>query len=243
MTAPTDRTARRRPAYLGLLVVLGAAAAASASGLTWWTQTHVDSLAGALTTKATGARTDSLLIPVALVALAGLGAALATTGVLRRCVGALLLVGGLWSAVLSVVGLSSAPAALTTDLTRPAESSSAPQVHAFGPVLGVLGGLLIAAAGALILVGYGARRGLGSRYEAPTRRRPAPLPASDPASDPNVAVSWWKALDAGEDPTGRTDRPDDPNPTADVGPVHDGGPTRSRSAARPGVSDEVTRGG
>ena len=245
MSAPIDRAARRRPAYLGLLVVLGAAAAASASGLTWWTQTHVDTLAGALTTKATGSRTDSLLIPVALVALAGLGAALATTGALRRCVGSLLLLGGLWSAALSVIGWVSAPAVLTTDLTRPTQSSAAPQVHAFGPILGVLGGALIAAAGALVVLGYGARKGLGVRYEVPTRKLTSVAGAADldPANDPNVAVSWWKALDAGEDPTGRGNGPDRSDPTAADRPAHDRDPARSRPHPRPGVSDEVTRGG
>ncbi|SDP31048.1 trp region conserved hypothetical membrane protein [Nakamurella panacisegetis] len=245
MTSPDARAGRRRPAVLGLLVILGAAAAASASGLTWWTQTHVDALAGALTTKATGSRTDSLLLPVALMALAGLGAALATTGMLRRGVGALLLLGGLWSAAASVAGLVSAPAVLTTDLTRPAESSGAPQVHVIGPLLGVLGGGLIATAGVLVVLGYGSRKGLGARYEAPTRRRTgAPSVAElDPASDPNVAVSWWKALDAGLDPTGSGRRADTGDPTAEPDPTEDGDPTRSRPPARPGVSDDITRGG
>lgn len=219
----------RRPAVLGLVIVLGAAAAASSSGLTWWTQAHVDSLAGALTTKATGSRTDSLLIPVALLALAGFGAALATTGVLRHCVGALLVLGGGWSAVLSTIALFVAPGILRTDLTRPAESSAAAELHAFGPVLGLLGGGLIALAGVLVVLGFGVRKGLGARYEAPTRRPKgaAPPAALDPSSDPNVAVSWWKALDAGEDPTGLDGMGTAVDPTAENRPAGHDDRTRS----------------
>ena len=245
MASDADRRRRRRPLLLGVLIVLGAAAAASAAGLTWWTQAHTDSLAGPLTTKATGSRTDSLLIPVALVALAGLGAALATTGVLRRGVGALLVLGGGASAVLSAVGLFSAPVVLKTDLTRPALSSSPPEVHAFGPVLGLLGGLLVAAAGVLILLGFGARKGLGARYEVPSKRVKAPVEAGrlDPASDPNVAVSWWKALDAGEDPTGSSAEGADADPTAESRAARPDDLTRSHPPTGPGVSDDVTRGG
>ena len=49
----------------------------------------------------TAAGADCLpeLVPVALVALAGFGATLATQGWLRRLVGAILLAGGLWVAV------------------------------------------------------------------------------------------------------------------------------------------------
>jgi uncharacterized membrane protein (TIGR02234 family) len=196
-------SSRRRPAVLALLVILGAAALAGASALTWWTQTHVDSLSGAVSTKATGGRTDPLLIPVALIGLAGFGAALATSGILRRAVGGLLLLGGGLATGLSVAGLVAAPGSLHTDLTRPVESSGPPQLHAAGPLLGAVGGVVVAFAGLLVLLGYGARRGLGARYDAPDRQKTPAVPADlDPAADADAAAGWWKALDAGQDPTG-----------------------------------------
>lgn len=216
-TSAASARARRRPAVLALLVVLGAGAAAGAAAMTWWTQVFADPLSGSITTRATGSQTDTLLVPVALVALAGFGAALATTGAVRRAVGAVLALGGAGAAVLAVRALFSAPAGLRSDLTRPADATGSAQVHVLGPLLGTLAGLLVGFAGVLVLAGFGARRGrksLGSRYDAPVARRvkpvsdtagaatPAPGPTSaDPATDPNAAVQWWKALDAGQDPT------------------------------------------
>lgn len=206
------RTTRRRPAVLALLIVAGAAAMVVAGSMTWWRQQHLDALAGTVLSSATGSQTDALLVPAALVGLAGFGAAVATTGTLRRLVGLLLVVGGGVAAVLAVAGAISAPGRLLTSLSRPPESSSTPSLQPTGVVLGALGGLLIAAAGVLLLLGYGARRALGSRYDAPTGRRakvaePTPsspaMGAADPAADADASAQWWKALDAGLDPTDR----------------------------------------
>lgn len=224
-----DRSARSAATVLALLVILGAAALAVGAGLTWWTQTHLDSLAGSVTITAKGSQTDALLIPVALLALAGFGAALATAGTLRRLVGAVLLVGAVWTAVLAVVALWQAPASLHTELTRPALSSAPPQSHAFGPLVAAFGGVLVGLAGVLVLAGFGARRALGARYDAPTGRRGAatPVPSTlDTDADPEAAARWWKALDAGQDPTARNGSDDD----AVAGGVD------------PGVSDDLTRG-
>ncbi|MET3805121.1 putative membrane protein (TIGR02234 family) [Nakamurella sp. UYEF19] len=222
VTDPTSTAkARRRPAVLALLVVLGAAAAAGAAAMTWWTQAFADSLSGTITTRATGSQTDALLIPVALVALAGFGAALATTGAVRRLVGAVLALGGAGAAGLAIVAMFSAPSTLRSDLTRPADSAGPAQVHVIGPILGLLAGLLVALAGVLVMAGFGARKGrraLGSRYDAPIARRrsagnsrettaatgavaAAAPDLADPAADANAAAQWWKALDAGHDPT------------------------------------------
>ena len=226
-------------AVLALLVLAGAAAVAGAGSLTWWHQQHLDALAGSISTTATGSQTDALLVPTALVGLAGFGAALATTGLLRRLVGLLLLVGGGVTAVLAIVGATSAPARLLTALSRPAESSSAPTLSPFGAVLGVLGGLAIAIAGVLLLLGYGARRALGSRYDAPTSRRaraaaepadPSAGHAVDPADDADASAQWWKALDAGLDPTdvASAGRPAEPPAPRTV---------------EPGMAGDVPRGG
>lgn len=223
---------RRRTATLAVLVVLGAAAAAGAAALTWWTQSHVDTLAGVVTTSAKGAKVDALLVPVALVALAGFGAALATGGIVRRVVGLLLVLGGGWTAVSAVIGLFTAPASLHGDLTRPAQSSGPAQVHPLGPLLAALGGFLLVAAGVMVAAGVVARRALGSRYDAPVSRRRTRAAvargsrtATDPAADADVAAGWWKALDAGQDPTEATVQTADRRLTTDHG-----------------LSDDVTRG-
>lgn len=209
-TGRRNRSARRRPAVLALLIVAGAALAVLAGSLTWWRQRHLDALAGAITTTATGSQTDVLLVPAALVALAGFGAALATTGLLRRLVGLLLLIGGGVTAVLALIGVFTAPALLLTSLPRPAESSAAPDLQPIGAALGVVAGALISVAGVLLVIGYGARRTLGSRYDAPTSRRAraaeagepsAAGGATDPVADAEASAQWWKALDAGRDPT------------------------------------------
>lgn len=215
---------------LALLIVAGAGLAVLAGSLTWWRQQHVDALAGAVTTTATGSQTDSLLVPAALVALAGFGAALATTGVLRRLVGLLLVLGGGVTAALAVIGAVTAPARLRTSLPRPAESSRTPDLQPIGAVVGGTGGLLIAGAGVLVVLGYGARRALGSRYDAPTSRRaravaPDGPPATggnvDPVADADASAQWWKALDAGGDPTeGRV--PGGPSTTTPAGTAEAG---------------------
>ena len=238
-----DRPTRHGPARLALLVLLGAAAAAGSSAMTWWTQAHRDALSGTIATGATGSRLDAVLVPAALLALAGFGAALATSGLLRRLVGAVLTFAGLWAATTAVVAMFSTPGSLRSDLTRPPESSGSAQLHPTGPLLATVGGLLIAVAGLLLLAGLGARRSLGPRYDAPTGRQSAdpdtagppgggaesPSPQSaagapaDPATDPEAASRWWKALDGGQDPT-------DPA-------------VQSSPRADPAVSDQVNGGG
>ena len=214
-----DRSARRGSAVLALLVVVGAVALAVAAHLIWWSQTHVDSLSGAITISARGSQADPLLIPVALLALAGFGAALATNGVLRRVVGVVLLVGGGWAAVLAVVGLWRPPTSLHTDLTRPAVSSALPQLHVGGPLVALLGGLLVALTGALVVSGFGARVALGARFDAPTSRAGQGAQvrtALDASGDPEAAAGWWKALDAGQDPTAPAAGRIDPGVSGDI---------------------------
>jgi len=169
--------------------VAGAGIAAIAAALTWWSADYLDPLTGALTISVSGGSALPELVPLALVALAGFGAALATHGTVRRLVGVVVVLCGAVITIRSVVSFGDQPAALVSSLSRPAEAVGAPQLHAAGPALGVLGGLLLAAAGALIAAGWGARQRLGARYDAPTG------PATQTSTD------WWKALDAGADPT------------------------------------------
>ncbi len=163
---------RRRAAVLAAAVVLGAAGCAGAAGLTWWTQQHLDTLAGSVTTRVAGGRLDPVLVPVAIITLAGFGAALSTSGWLRRLVGVVVVLGGASAGLLAVTGALRPPTELTTDLARPVTSSAAPMLHPAGPVLAAVGSLLVILAGVVTVAGLGLRGGLGQRYESPTRRGP-----------------------------------------------------------------------
>ncbi len=203
--------------------VLGAALAAAAASLTWTT----DDRAGALTGPAqqSGADVVPELVPVALVALAGVGATFATRGWARRMVGVLVAAGGLLLAVRSAAAWVAAAGA----------------VRPLGPLLAVLSGLLVLAAGALIAAGVGARR-LGARYDAPTAGMPtadARRAGADPAD-----VDLWRALDAGADPT--LDPADEPSPDPTADPTPDPGAGRGAEPAIDPVhaaSDSTPAGG
>jgi uncharacterized membrane protein (TIGR02234 family) len=189
---------------IALCAVLGAALAAVAAGINWWAEDFADPLTGPVTITASGSSVVPELVPVALVALAGLGAALATHGVLRRIVGAVLLLGGALIAVRCALALGAAPASLVRDLPRPADPVGSARLSPLGPLLGVAGGLLIAVAGGLIVAGRGARR-MSARYESPASSA-ATARASRAGAAPRADLGqstedWWKALDAGSDPT------------------------------------------
>ena len=215
---PTQAGAGRAAALIAGCAVLGAALVAVAAGLTWWAEDFVDPLTGPVAVTASGSSVVPELVPVALVALAGLGAALATHGMLRRLVGVVLVLGGALIAVRCGLSLGAAPASLAQDLPRPADPVGATRLSPWGPLLGIAGGLLIAVAGGLIVAGRGARR-MSSRYEGPGSVAPAAraeragaaggrttepgrTTESGRTSEPGrTTEDWWKALDAGSDPT------------------------------------------
>jgi uncharacterized membrane protein (TIGR02234 family) len=207
---PPRRSGDRRGLVLLLVVVLaGAAACAWAAALTWWTADYVDGLTGPLTVSVSGADCVPELVPLALVALAAFGAALATQGWPRRLIGLVLLAGGLLVAVRAATAMADVPILLTGALVRPADPAGPAEVHLLGPLLALAGGVLVAAGGAMITAGLAGRRRLGARYDAPAASVP---PAMSPGPDPPAAdgriepastdpSGWWKALDAGTDPT------------------------------------------
>jgi len=232
------RRAGRQLAVLAVLALAGAGLAAIAAAMTWWSADYADPLTGALTVTATGSDCVPELVPLALVGLAGFGAALATRGFARRVVGVVIGLCGVAVAVLSGLQFSNAPAGLVTQLTRPADPVGAAQLHPLGPALAVLAGVLLAAAGTLVLLGLGARRRLGSRYDAPTRAAARRTGAAAPGAGTAVPeagemdpADWWKALDAGADPTV-------PVAEGESGPIVEPGTDGS-----PHVSDDTSEGG
>jgi hypothetical protein len=182
----------RRSYALTLLACLaGAALAAYAVTRTWSLQVTPRTGMSDLRTARTGADAEPWVIGLALVALAGTGALLATRGVVRRVLGGLLALAGLGVAVGAIVGRAG---------TDPGAAGAGATTW---PVLCVAGGLIITAGGAAA-----ARLGdhwptMSARYD----RKPAvPAKIRPTVSNPDLAPAdhraTWEALDRGDDPTG-----------------------------------------
>ena len=205
MTRPPGRTA-----YLGALLLdaVGAAAVLVIALRPWQTVTtprsaplHDDTL------RLAGRTVDSAPTALALVALAGVVAVIATRGVLRRAIGVVLALSGagiVWRSLDAAGAVSTARArslvvehhrAVVVTDTRPRV-----EVSAAWPVLSVLAALLVLAAG--VLVAWRGHRWstLSARYEA-TAARAADTAEARESTRQRAATTLWTALDRGEDPT------------------------------------------
>ncbi|GAB7037797.1 MULTISPECIES: Trp biosynthesis-associated membrane protein [Catenuloplanes] len=116
------------------------------------------------------------LQPLAVVALAGAGALIATRALVRRAIGGLV----------AALGLAIAAGA-ATELAA-----------GVWPALTSLGGAAVAAAGAWTVARGADWPSLGARYERPAAGRSEPAPA---VNAPRGTRQAWDALDRGEDPT------------------------------------------
>jgi uncharacterized membrane protein (TIGR02234 family) len=193
------------PRLLGLAcagLVTSAAALWGASEATWYRVSTTVAGRPDQLVDFTGAQVRPSFGGVALLALAGVAGVVATGGVARRVVGALLALAGTavaGAAVLSLLvspfasdagSLPAAPPGVSVDALRYAPTETTP-----APWLAVLGGVLLLAVGVLVLVRERRFPRLGARYAAPGAR---PVP-----TDPDRAA--WQDLDAGRDPTNRAD--------------------------------------
>jgi uncharacterized membrane protein (TIGR02234 family) len=184
---------RRTYAWTLAACLVGSVLAAYAVTRTWSLQLTPRIGMSDLRTARTGTDASPWVIGLALVALAGTGALLATRGLVRRVLGVLLALAGAGVAVGAVVGrVGLDPGAAGAGAT-------------VWPVLCVLGGVIIAAGGVTA-----ARFGAGwptmsARYDrkpvAPSQYSPAEK-ASDPDLAPADHRTAWDALDRGDDPTG-----------------------------------------
>jgi hypothetical protein len=154
-------------------------------------------------TVADPASAPSALTGVALLALAGVAALVATSGVPRRIVGALLgVVGG-------VVVVATAAAVLAVSVAVGG-----------GPLLAVCGGLLLAVVGCAVLLREPQLRTLGARYAA----------AGSPSAHADPDRAAWAALDEGRDPTADPPVAAGPDAVRDHGPGRSADPA---AAGRP----------
>jgi len=178
-------TAGRRLAYAVLCCAAGAGLALYGITRTWAVRVTARPGLSDLRETSTGADLEPWVIGLALVALAGAGALLATRGLARRVLGGLLVAAGAGvaaGAVVGRVGLAIGTAGVGATIW---------------PVACVVGGLLILLGG-VSAVRYGHEwPAMGARYE----RRPAAGPAVDAVDQRVDTRTAWDALDRGDDPT------------------------------------------
>jgi uncharacterized membrane protein (TIGR02234 family) len=188
-----------------LACAAGAALSLFAATRVWQVEVTVRPGLSTLRASTTGAAHEPWLVGLALVALAGAGALLATRGLLRRLLGVLLAVIGAAVAAGAIVGRAG---------LEPGAAGAGATVW---PVACVAGGAMIVVGGLVA-----ARQGhlwptMGSRYDRrPVPPAPADLAAKarpsataglnnggEPAGDRVDTRAAWDALDRGVDPTER----------------------------------------
>jgi hypothetical protein len=168
-----------------LLLLLGAGGLYLASKLSWGQVTENSPLHGVVVTPVPGSQASPGLLPLALVALAAIAAALAIGGWPRRVLGGLVVVAGLADIYLGAAGIGG---------VFGAHPAGYPTWQAFfGHLLPIVAGLLVIAAGAVIVRAADALPRLGATYQTPG--------AAKRSRDPDAEL--WQALSQGDDPTDR----------------------------------------
>ncbi len=158
-----------------------------------------------------GRTIDAAPTALALVALAGVVAVLATRGLARRVIGALVVLAGagmIWRSALAVSAVGASRARSLVRLKHPRVSLSSTVVphvtaHAVWGVLSLVCGALALLGGVLVAARGGSWGTMSARYDAPgTRRR---VDGAEVARH-KAEAALWGALDRGEDPTGHDPR-------------------------------------
>jgi uncharacterized membrane protein (TIGR02234 family) len=151
-----------------------------------------------LTVQVTGRTVDAAPTALALVALAGVVAVLATRGTVRRVVGAVIAAAGaalVWRAVTASSALSAGRARSVVADKRSSADLTGLDVHV---VTHPAWWALTVVCGALVLIGGALVAARGHRWQAMSSRYEAPDEERDRA---RAATTFWTALDRGEDPT------------------------------------------
>jgi uncharacterized membrane protein (TIGR02234 family) len=167
---------------IGLLVV-GAAVLWLSSRLTWSWSRELTPLRGTVVVGKRGSEVAPALVPLAILAVAGIAAVFAIGGWGRRLVGVLVGVAGLAAVWVGVDGL---PAVFGA---HPGDYPLSQVV--IGHLLAVLAGLLVLAAGVQVVRHANGMPRLGGSYQTPS--------AAKRRRDPDTEL--WQALSEGRDPT------------------------------------------
>ncbi|WP_410609683.1 Trp biosynthesis-associated membrane protein [Amycolatopsis sp. lyj-109] len=162
-------------------LLLGALALWGASRLTWFAEFRDGGVRGTVLYRETGEQRASALVPLALLALAGVAGLVATGGWARRVLGVVLALAGLAAIWIGVAGVRFSGYADGLPVTQ----------MLLGRALAVVAGILVAAGGLAAVKGAGRATRLGAKYAAPATRKKV--------RDPDVQL--WDALSEGEDPT------------------------------------------
>lgn len=158
----------------------------------------------------TGRTVDAAPTALALVALAGVVAVLATRGVARRALGLVLALTGAvlaWRSLAAVraLGAERARELVTTKHSGVGiDAGTVPHVTVSTgwAVASAVCGVLVLLAGALIAVRGQTWAGMSAKYDARgASRRPSVDPVDAEAERARAAASMWAALERGEDPT------------------------------------------
>ncbi|WP_216208274.1 Trp biosynthesis-associated membrane protein [Amycolatopsis aidingensis] len=165
-------------------LLLGAAALWGASRLTWFAEHRAAGVRGTVLHTETGAQAAGALVPLAVLALAGVAGMVATGGWPRRVLGGALVLAGLAACWVAVNGLR------TDGYPDGVPGAEIAEIYA-GHGLAACGGLLVVVAGVLGLRGATRMPRMGAKYSAPAAKRSAVEHDYD----------LWDALSDGRDPT------------------------------------------
>ncbi|MDH2428564.1 TIGR02234 family membrane protein [Sphaerisporangium sp. TRM90804] len=213
----TTAGAPARPAATGsrraLMIWVAASAAGAvlllvAAGRAWATASFAGGPSGVRTPPVTLAGGDlaPVLSPLALAALASVVAVLASRGVWRRVVGAVLALFGAAAVVAVWQGAAAGrvAGAARERVTLSGGDHVAVAVDWVWPGLAVAGGLVLLCAGALAVARGPAWPGMSDRYDRPggAAKKAGEEPEEPAAERPGRAErALWDALDQGLDPT------------------------------------------
>ncbi|MGJ6966446.1 TIGR02234 family membrane protein [Streptosporangium sp. G11] len=194
-------TARRELWIWLVTCVAGAALVLLAAGRDWFTVTY-DTREVAIS----AAELVPALGPAAWAALAAVVAVLATGGVWRGLVGAVMALGGAGMIAGSWWGSGASAALRISAEQAPMSAATAPQVASAvaWPLLASAGGLLLLAGGVAVILRGGRWPGMSGRYD---RQGAGPAGESRPAPAESAPSerALWDALDEGTDPTADPD--------------------------------------
>ncbi|WP_020657720.1 Trp biosynthesis-associated membrane protein [Amycolatopsis benzoatilytica] len=164
-----------------LALLLGALALWGASKMTWFAEFRDEGVRGTVRYTESGEQRASALVPLAILALAGVAGAIATSGWPRRVLGVVLVLAGaagVWAGLDGIRFGGFAPGVPGTQIV-------------LGHLIAALGGILLALGGLAAIKWAGTARKLGARYAAPG--------ANAARKDPDTEL--WEALSEGSDPT------------------------------------------
>lgn len=204
------RSATRAKVTAALLAAAGAGLILASDGRGWADATVTSPVR--LSVHATGSSITSLPYALGLAGLAGAVALFAVRRIGRYLVGLVLLGAGLGTvaAVATNLGhLDGTHLARAAEQTLGASSAQLSGVtNTAWPYVTILGGVLVAAAGAFTLVRGRSWTGLSNRYEvAPKSADPTVRPAAAPGAQPSAVDAdptsreLWDSINRGADPT------------------------------------------